>query len=239
MLGIILITFLFFIIIKIARNRSVKKVQKEDESFWERERKANETRKVNIDNLPYIVLHEGQLPLHKELPDSRAQNYINDIESLYEKEILNCTGMSNTDLKLKYGAANITRLSECDQNFTVLVRSLARLAERYLDFSKEQEESEDLSVLFEGTAFADTDADISEKTVLSSVSNDILIKDAQKLLEYSIIIGSDVKLAYELLSSIYIKNGEEDAIKRLILSASMLNSLNKEPILRYLGTVIK
>lgn len=234
MLGIILITFIFFIIIKTAKNNSAKKVRKEDEIFWEREKQANETRKVNIDNLPYITLHEGQLPLHKELNDTKSQDYINDIEALYEKEILNCTGMSNTDLKLKYGAANITRLAECDQNFTVLVRSLARLAERYLDCSRESKQDEDLSDLFEGTAFADTGISENKHNENPSALNETLAKDAQKLLEYSIIIGSDVKLAYELLSSLYIKNGEEGAIKRLILSASMLNSLNKEPILRYL-----
>ena len=56
-----------------------------------------------------------------------------------EKKILNFTGISNTDLKLEYGAPNISFLSSCDMNYTRLVQSIAMLAEDYLKAGYEQE----------------------------------------------------------------------------------------------------
>ena len=46
------------------------------------------------------------------------------LHSLCESPIVNFTGISNTDLKLKYGAPNIDLLSRYDQSYTVLVRTL-------------------------------------------------------------------------------------------------------------------
>ena len=47
-----------------------------------------------------------------------------EILKLKNKKIANFTGISNTDLKLTYGAPNLTLLTEYDQNFTALVKGL-------------------------------------------------------------------------------------------------------------------
>ena len=44
-------------------------------------------------------------------------------------KIVNLTGYSNTDLKLKYGTANITILSDYDFHYTNLVKLLQKIAE--------------------------------------------------------------------------------------------------------------
>ena len=44
-------------------------------------------------------------------------------------DIINLTGVSNTDLKLSYGAPNFPYLSQCDQNYTDLVRCLNQWAQ--------------------------------------------------------------------------------------------------------------
>jgi hypothetical protein len=58
---------------------------------------------------------------------------IADIEktllSLKGKRILNLTGKTSTDLKLEYGAANLSALSEYDDNYLLLVRTLQQYAE--------------------------------------------------------------------------------------------------------------
>ena len=51
-----------------------------------------------------------------------------DIRKLQEKDIINFTGYTNTDLKLMYGAGNINYLSECDNNFTKLSVALNKWA---------------------------------------------------------------------------------------------------------------
>ena len=45
--------------------------------------------------------------------------------------ILNLTGISNTDLKMEYGPANLNELSEADSNFTSLVRCVNQLGNRF------------------------------------------------------------------------------------------------------------
>ena len=47
-----------------------------------------------------------------------------------DKKILNLSGISNTDLKLEYGAANLNLLSEYDENYTTLCRLLNTLGQR-------------------------------------------------------------------------------------------------------------
>ena len=53
------------------------------------------------------------------------------MKELAEKPIVNLTGISNTDLKLTYGAANLESLSSYDENFTDLARTLLAWAERF------------------------------------------------------------------------------------------------------------
>ena len=50
------------------------------------------------------------------------------LNSLKDAPCVNLTGISNTDLKLRYGTANISKLTEYDQNYTMLVRSLQTCA---------------------------------------------------------------------------------------------------------------
>ncbi|MBQ9765046.1 MAG: hypothetical protein IJW18_02470 [Lachnospiraceae bacterium] len=50
---------------------------------------------------------------------------------LSEKPIVNLTGLSNTDLKLKYGAGNLDILSEYDENYIELVRTVFEWANRF------------------------------------------------------------------------------------------------------------
>ena len=85
--------------------------QKVQDEFWEKERLANAVRKKDISKLDYITI-----PFEKMLVKLDTSTE----EKLYEfanKPMLNLTGISNTDLKLSYGTANLNILSEYDNNF--------------------------------------------------------------------------------------------------------------------------
>lgn len=132
--------FVLFILALTARLHFSKKEEgKTIKDFWDRESRANATRMKDISNLNYIQVPLEQLPLHREIEDERLQSYINEIEELSHKKILNLTGMTNTDLKLEYGAPNITRLTEYDLNFTNLVRAIAKLGEKYLEYGVKED----------------------------------------------------------------------------------------------------
>ena len=70
----------------------------------------------------------------RNIGDTAANEAISEeckeiLRSLSTQKIVNLTGYTNTDLKLSYGTANITCLTEYDQNYTLLVSTLQKWAE--------------------------------------------------------------------------------------------------------------
>ncbi len=112
---------------------SKKKDAIHKDDFWERELKANSTRRQPLDDLDYIKLSLEDFPmtLLEDIP--KAEDYKQIIRSLSELPIVNFTGISNTDLKLRYGAPNIDLLMHYDQNYTLLVRTLQQWAQMLYD----------------------------------------------------------------------------------------------------------
>ena len=139
----------------IARNIKTQKKRKahSEESFWERERRANSTRRKPIDGLNYITIPLETFPTHILQQDQVVSECISTLETLTSQKILNLTGFSNTDLKLEYGTANINVLSEYDQNYTLLVRTLQKWADVLIDTGY----MEEASVLMEFAISTGTD----------------------------------------------------------------------------------
>lgn len=121
------IVFIIWLTYELAKSR--KQEEKLKDSFWARERKANSTRKKPLDDLHYLSLPLKQLPFGIITDDSRVQEYEEILLTLSSQKIVNLTGYSNTDLKLMYGAPNITVLTEYDQNYTLLARTLQQWAD--------------------------------------------------------------------------------------------------------------
>ena len=91
--------------------------------FWQRERDANNTRKQDISQLDYVDFSGVTLPF-AQFEDTLLKECEQQVLNLKDKKVLNLTGISNTDLKMTYGAANLPLLTQYDQNFTLLVRTL-------------------------------------------------------------------------------------------------------------------
>ena len=132
-----LIVFILVLSRAIRRNRQTE--EEIEQQFWEREKKANSVRKKSLDHLDYIQIPTETLPLSVPLEDAEALDCVRLLRELSEQKIVNLTGYSNTDLKLEYGTANITPLSEYDQNYTLLVRTLQRYADILLQNSYDDE----------------------------------------------------------------------------------------------------
>ena len=121
-LAIVLISMLA-ISIAIKKSKKVEEIKEKD--FWEREHEANFTRKKSIDDLNYISIPNEIIDLNNK-----------NINVFADKKIVNLNGIPNTDLKLEYGAPNITILSEYDQNYTDLITTLAAEADAYMGENK-------------------------------------------------------------------------------------------------------
>lgn len=136
---IIASTLILAAAIAIASSKSRKNAAAMEQAFWQRERAANSTRRKPLDDLNYIKLPMEIFPMDLLEDIPRVEDYRQIILSLKDQPIVNFTGLSNTDLKLRYGAPNISLLTTYDQNYTLLARTLQQWAQALYDngFSKE------------------------------------------------------------------------------------------------------
>ena len=130
---IIFIVFVYTIIIVAQTTRRQRALaEKKEQEFWDREKRANSVRKKSLDGLDYVKIPLDKLPMDALPEDEKVQKYKELLTYLSTQPIVNLTGFTNTDLKLEYGTANITPLSQYDQNYTALVRTLQQWAELLL-----------------------------------------------------------------------------------------------------------
>lgn len=136
-----LLLFIGFIIIcitisyTISHNSKLENATSDD--FWEREQKGNFVRKQPTDDLSRIVL-DDTLPYETDCDEDLAP-IMSKINSLREKEIINLTGITNTELKLRYGLPNLDYLTECDGNFTNLAVYLDKWSEYLISHNRNED----------------------------------------------------------------------------------------------------
>ena len=116
-----------------------RSMEQEQQSFWSKERASNSVRKKPLDDLAYITIPFDRLPCDCHAEAAAIADVLDSLHVLSERKIVNLTGITNTDLKLTYGTANITALTEYDQNFTVLVTSLQKWAEALYELGAVEE----------------------------------------------------------------------------------------------------
>ena len=124
--------FASFIVFCIWLTYQLKRQQKKEtnasESYWAREAAANNTRKKPLDDVEFITIPFEFLPMDTLKEDSAIAECQKTLSSLSDQQIVNFTGLTNTDLKLQYGVANLPFLSDCDQRYTLLARTLQKWA---------------------------------------------------------------------------------------------------------------
>lgn len=126
----ILASLIIFIIVVQYNLRKARRLHdKQETGFWQKEQLANSVRRKSLDNLDYIKIPLEALPVHTLTDNPEVADCIRIMEDLSLVPIVNLTGFSNTDLKLEYGAANITILSEYDERYTLLASTLQKWAD--------------------------------------------------------------------------------------------------------------
>ena len=121
----LLASFIVFVIwLSYEIKKSNRSVTQQEKSFWEKERQANLTRKKSLKDLAYITIPLDTLPMDVCSEEDNIKECLHIIHALSGQTIVNLTGYSNTELKLMYGAPNITVLMDYDQNYTLLARTL-------------------------------------------------------------------------------------------------------------------
>lgn len=129
---------IFMVVFTYKRHKAEKHEQDAEKAFWDRENQANTTRKQDISNLNYVDFSNVTLPFAL-FSDELLNQCEAQVLRLKDQKILNLTGISNTDLKLNYGAANLPQLTQYDMNFTLLVRTLNTWGQRLAELSHPKE----------------------------------------------------------------------------------------------------
>lgn len=131
---IILASFIIFIIWLTYRLKKQENLEKNTiNDFWEKEHTANRVRKKPLDDLDFVTIPFAFIPSSLLSDHETVKDCLGILEELSGKKIVNLTGYSNTDLKLQYGAANLTLLSEYDENYTLFARTIYQLAHAYYE----------------------------------------------------------------------------------------------------------
>lgn len=134
----LLCILLLILLLKHRLNSLDQQEQQENEEFWSKEKKASLPIQKNMDDLVFLTIPVDQLPFHNTT-DARLVAIQNTILELSQQKICNLSGISNTDLKLKYGAGNLGELSEYDQNYTTLLRTLADWSARLFELGYDED----------------------------------------------------------------------------------------------------
>ncbi len=113
------IFMIFILVTTFLRNRSTRSEHARVDEFWERENQANRARKVDLATISYYEFDGNHFP-YVSSDDPELVQCEESIRSAGQKKMLNLNGLSNTDLKLKYGPQNLESLSLYDQNYTEL-----------------------------------------------------------------------------------------------------------------------
>lgn len=131
-------------IIALAGKKNERRLNEQMNAFWERERSANSVRRKPLDDLEELHIPEEFFAFPSDPHAHDCSEALRILETLRGERIVNLTGLTNTDLKERYGAANLPELSRCDQNYTSLVRALQMYAEW---LSKNSHETEAIKLL--------------------------------------------------------------------------------------------
>ena len=145
---------IFILILHHNISKGKKTREQEEDAYWEREFSANHVRKGNLDDLNYITFQaEPFYPVNLldavSCPEfleknPEVKNILPRLLFLENQKIVNLTKYSNTDLKYKYGVANLNLLSEYDANYNELITLLHNYGSI---FAKEDYDSQALSIL--------------------------------------------------------------------------------------------
>ena len=121
----IFIIFLLYINFLLHKNRRAQ--EDLEKAFWDREQAANLTRRKDISNLNYLTITSAEIPSNLSTDAQKA------LLALCGTDMINLSGMSNTDLKMEYGVANLDTLSACDERFSLFQTNAAVYAQELAD----------------------------------------------------------------------------------------------------------
>ncbi len=141
--SLIFCTIVMGFLLMYERKKHAREAKRRENNFWQRENEANFARRKDISQLPYIKIPYDSLPFIQNAHGEIAE-YQKELLAFKDSKLLNLSGLSNTDLKLMYGVANLPELSQYDEACTAMYRTIANLGS---NLAKEGYHSEAIAFL--------------------------------------------------------------------------------------------
>lgn len=123
---------LFILLFKYRLNSITRQEKLQEEEYLQTEKAASLSAEKSLEDLTFISVPLDRFHFHPS-KDIQLSQIEKKIQKLSTEKICNLNGISNTDLKLKYGTKNLRQLSEYDQNYLELVRTLAEWSTRLFE----------------------------------------------------------------------------------------------------------
>ena len=139
MLAIIGPSLILALLIAYEIRKNSAKERSASEKFWDKENKANSSRKKDISLLDYIIVPVDRLPFGLMPAFDELTATEDEIRKLSHEKIYSLKNRSNTDVKLEYGVPNFEFMCACDERYMKLIRLLSKEAELLHSMSFENE----------------------------------------------------------------------------------------------------
>ncbi len=125
---------IFILVLHHNMNKGKKTSQQQEAEYWKHEIDANHVRRQSLDDLEYIAFQARDFyPLtllgseacsHFFANHPEVKEIVSRFLFLENQKIVNLGSLTNTDLKYKYGVANLNLLTEYDTNYSELITIL-------------------------------------------------------------------------------------------------------------------
>ena len=161
-----LLIFFFFTVfgiwltIQLRKSRNLN--EKAESDFWENESMANSVRKKQLEASDFVTFPFDKLPTEESFAPEPVPESLPILRSLSDQKMINLNGISNTEVKKRFGAANITILTEYDGNYELFVKNIYLLCQYLYDIGRKEE----ALMLSEETILTGTDSLLHYKLII-------------------------------------------------------------------------
>lgn len=138
-----LLIFASFMIFCVWLAFQLKKSRNLDEKaaldFWENESMANSVRKKQLEDSDYVRFPFDKLPSPESFEPNPVPECFTILTGLSDKKMVNLNGITNTEVKKRFGVANMTILTEYDANYESFVKNIYLLCQYLYDHGRKEE----------------------------------------------------------------------------------------------------
>lgn len=113
--------------------------EKADDDFWENENMANSVRKKQLEDSDFVTFPFDKLPTEESFAPDPVPECLSILMALSDKKMVNLNGISNTEVKKRFGTANISILTEYDANYESFAKNIYLLCQHLYDMGRKEE----------------------------------------------------------------------------------------------------